>query len=328
MAKRTNGGHGRNGKGRNGNGHHPARRARGIPPIPDTLPGRLAGGQPATAKGSLVIIGGHEEKKGQALILREVARRVGKGKLVVATLASEEPEAMWRDYQRAFTALGVRKLEHLDISNREALLRDPRPEVLADATVVFFTGGGQLRITTLFGGTELCSRVQEFYRRGGTIAGTSAGASVMSDTMLVSGDGDESHRVGSQLMMAPGLGYIKDVIVDQHFAERGRIGRLLGAVAQNPRFLGVGLDENTAILVEEEVRFRVIGEGAAYVVDGRGMTATNLTEEDENRAMSIFNVRLHVLSQGDEFDLQTREPTLHSAEEIEKKVAGDGAANR
>jgi cyanophycinase len=321
MAKKTNG---RNGAGKNGNGHHRSRRARGVPPKPDRLPGRMAGGQPITAKGSLVIIGGHEEKEGHALILREVARRAGKGKLVVATVATEEPEAMWRDYQRAFTALGVRRLEHLDISDRQALLRDPRPEVLEDATVVFFTGGGQLRITTLFGGTELCERVQEFYRRGGTIAGTSAGASVMSDTMLVSGDGDESHRIGSQLMMAPGLGYIKDVIVDQHFAERGRIGRLLGAVAQNPRFLGVGLDENTAILVEEEVRFRVIGEGAAYVVDGRGVTASNLTDEDDKRAMSVFNIRLHVLSQGDEFDLKTREPILHSAEEIEKEIAGDG----
>ncbi len=289
------------------------------------IPGRLWGGQPITAKGSLIIIGGHEEKEGKALILREVARRVKGGKLVVATLASEEPEAMWQDYQRAFTALGVRRLEHLDISNREDLLRDPKPGLLDDATVVFFTGGGQLRITTLFGGTQLCQRVQEFYRRGGTVAGTSAGASVMSDTMLVSGDGDESHRIGGALQMAPGLGYIKDVIIDQHFAERGRIGRLLGAVGQNPRFLGVGLDENTAIIVEEEVRFRVLGEGAAYVVDGRDVTATNLTDEDDKRAMSIFNVCLNVLSQGDEFDLKTREPVLHPAGEIEKEIVGDGA---
>jgi len=161
MARRTNG---RNGRGGQGNGNGRARR--GINPKPGQLAGRLAGGQPVTAKGTLIIIGGHEEKKGQALILREVARRVGHGKLVVATLASQEPEAMWRDYQRAFTALGVRRLEHLDVSNREVLLRNPRPEILDDATVVFFTGGGQLRITTLFGGTELCERIQEFYRRG------------------------------------------------------------------------------------------------------------------------------------------------------------------
>ena len=122
--------------------------------------------------------------------------------------------------------------------------------------------------------------------------------------------------------MAPGLGYIKDVIVDQHFAERGRIGRLLGAVSQNPRLLGVGLDENTAIVVEGEIRFKVIGEGGVYVVDGRGVTATNLTDEDTDRAMSIFNVRLHVLSQGDEFDLGTREPISHPAEKVEEELVG------
>ena len=279
--------------------------------------------QAVTSKGSLVIIGGHEEKEGRALILREVVRRVGSGKLVVVTLASREPQAMWEDYQRAFTDLGVRRIEHLDVSSREALLRDPQPDILEDATVVFFTGGGQLRITTLFGGTELCEQIQEFYRRGGTVAGTSAGASVMSDTMLVTGDGDESHRIGTSLQMAPGLGYIKDVIVDQHFAERGRIGRLLGAVAQNPRLLGVGLDENTAIVVEAEERFRVLGEGAVYVVDGRGVTSSNLTEEDDERALSIFNVRLHVLSQGDEFDLRTREPAGHPAEELEQELVPD-----
>ena len=142
----------------------------------------------------------------------------------------------------------------------------------------------------------------------------------MSDTMLVSGDGDTSHRVGANLLMAPGLGYLKDVIIDQHFAERGRIGRLLGAVAQNPRFLGVGLDENTAIVVEQEKRFSVIGAGAAYVVDGREVTCTNMTEEETDRTISIFNVRLHVLSQGDGFDLLTRKPVSGPAKPVEKEL--------
>ena len=276
--------------------------------------------QRGTARGSLIIIGGHEEKEGDALILRSVAERSRGGKLVVATLASEEPEAMFRDYQRAFSALGIKKIEHLDVSSREAIIKDPPLDLLDGASVVFFTGGGQLRITTQFGGTELCEQIQEFYQQGGTIAGTSAGASVMSDTMLVSGEGEVSHRVGSRLMMAPGLGYLKDVIIDQHFAERGRIGRLLGAVAQNPRLLGIGLDENTAIIVEQEQHFRVLGGGGAYVVDGREMTCTNLTEEDDDRTASIFNVRLHLLSQGDEFDLLTRVPLKHSAESIEKEL--------
>jgi len=296
----------------NGNGRRPVRargKRAGIPTV-----------RRGNSRGSLIIIGGKEEKEGEALILRAVAERSQGGKLVVATLASEEPAAMFKDYQRAFSALGVKHIEHLDIPSRQEVLRNPPMDVLEGATVVFFTGGGQLRITTQFGGTELCERIQEFYRQGGTIAGTSAGASVMSDTMLVSGEGDASHRVGSNLLMAPGLGYLKDVIIDQHFAERGRIGRLLGAVAQNPRLLGIGLDENTAILVEQEKRFRVLGSGGAYVVDGRGMTCTNLTEEDDERTASIFNVKLHLLSQGDHFDLVTREPQKHSADDIQKEL--------
>jgi cyanophycinase len=274
------------------------------------------------AKGTLIVIGGHEEKKGEALILRSVAERAKGGTLVVATLASCEPQETWQDYRKAFGALGVKHLAHLDVPSREELLRKPQLDVLRDASVIFFTGGGQLRITTIFGGTPLCSRIQEFYRRGGTIAGTSAGASAMSDTMLVSGDADSSHRIGNALLMAPGLGYLKDVIIDQHFAERGRIGRLLGAVAQNPKHMGVGLDENTAIIVEKEKRMEVLGAGAAYVIDGRTVTCTNITDEDEDRAMSIFNVRLHVLSQGDEFDLDVREPIAKSASKIERQLLG------
>jgi cyanophycinase len=273
------------------------------------------------AKGTLIIIGGHEDKDGDALILKAVAERAKGGKLVVATLATREPEEMFQDYQKAFTALGVKHIEHLNVSDREALLKNPPLDLINGASVVFFTGGGQLRITTQFGGTPICEQIQQFYEEGGTIAGTSAGASVMSDTMLVSGDADSSHRVGANLMMAPGLGYLKDVIIDQHFAERGRIGRLLGAVAQNPRLLGLGLDENTAIVVEQAKRFRVVGEGATYVVDGKGVTSTNISEADEDRTLSIFNVRLHLLSQGDEFDLLTREPVSGSAEEVEQELA-------
>jgi cyanophycinase len=302
MARRTN-----------GNGKRTRRTA---------LPGAARSARPrlTEAQGTLIIIGGHEEREGDAIILRAVAERVKGGKLVVATLATSEPEETYQDYRRAFTALGVKQIVHLDVPDREDLLRNPRPEIMEGASVVFFTGGGQLRITTQFGGTRLCEQIQEFYRKGGTIAGTSAGASVMSDTMLVSGEADSSHRVGANLLMAPGLGYIKDVIIDQHFAERGRIGRLLGAVAQNPRLLGVGIDENTAIVVEKENRVRVLGEGAVYVVDGRQVTCTNMDDDNQDRTLSIFNVRLHVLSQGDEFDLWTREPLGGKAEKVEQEL--------
>lgn len=129
----------------------------------------------------------------------------------------------------------------------------------------------------------------------------------MSETMLVSGLGGESHKVGGALLMAPGLGLAEEMIVDQHFAQRGRIGRLLGAVAQNPGILGIGIDEDTAIVVEGE-KFVVRGSGAVYVVDGREVSYTNVSEEEAERTMCMFDVKLHVLGHGNAFDLRTREP--------------------
>jgi cyanophycinase len=124
--------------------------------------------------------------------------------------------------------------------------------------------------------------------------------------MLVRGTSSETHRIGD-LHMAAGLGLIHDVIIDQHFAERGRIGRLLGAVAQNPRVLGIGIDEDTAILVEDG-QFSVHGRAGVYVVDGAGVTQSNIAEAKPDRALSIYDIRMHVLSAGDRFDLAARRP--------------------
>lgn len=279
---------------------------------------------------TLIIIGGHEDKEGEKVILKEVAGRVGSGKLVVATVASTEAEEMWRDYRKVFTELGVKKIGHLDLNSREEGLSFEKLQILEGATVVFFTGGDQLRITTQLGDTPMYQAIQEIYRHGGTIAGTSAGASAMSETMLVSGAGDESHRVGSALRMAPGLGLIYGVVVDQHFAERGRTGRLVAAVGQNPRNLGVGLDENTAIVVYGQQYFDVIGDGAVYVVDGRGVTYSNLAGADDDETMAIYDVKLHVLNAGRRFDLTTRRPLptpVESAIEDREREAAAAAAS-
>ncbi len=130
----------------------------------------------------------------------------------------------------------------------------------------------------------------------------------MSETMLVRGTSSESHRIGD-LRMAAGLGLMRDVVVDQHFAERGRIGRLLGAVAQSPRILGIGIDEDTAIKVEGD-SFEVLGSGAVYVVDGRHVSQSNISEARDEAALSMFGVQMHVLSAGDKLDLTNRKPEL------------------
>jgi cyanophycinase len=262
--------------------------------------------------GRLIIIGGGERKDEEHTILKEVAREADGGKLVVVTVATEEPEETWEDYRKIFQEIGVKKLEHLDVRIREEATSPERFELLEGAKVVFFTGGDQLKITSQLGDSAVYQNIERIYQEGGTIAGTSAGASVMSETMLVSGPGEESHKVGDVLGMAPGLGLIRNVVVDQHFAERGRLGRLLAAVAQNPRQLGLGIDENTAVIVQGQESLEVIGAGAVYVLDGSGATYSNIGErdEDEGKTLAVFDVKLHVLSEGNRFNLQERRPEL------------------
>jgi len=260
-------------------------------------------------RGTLIIIGGGEDREGRKKILREVARRVGKGRLVVTTVASHKPAGYFEQYERAFGDLGVTDLCPMDIRTRKETHDEATLRLLDGATGVFFSGGDQLRITSQIGDTPIMHRIQEIFESGGVIAGTSAGASAMCETMLVKGTSRESHRIGD-LHMAPGLGLIQDVIIDQHFAERGRMGRLLGAIAQNPRMLGIGIDEDTSIIVENDREFHVVGNGAVYVVDGESTTYSNVAEEREDRALSIYDVTLHVLSDGDSFDLKARKPHL------------------
>jgi cyanophycinase len=272
----------------------------------------------ATHKGSLVIIGGHEDRTGERKILRAVADRLGDdGKIVVCTVASAEPESLWEEYESAFRALGVPHVFRLDIESREDASSPRAMRILEGATGVFFTGGDQLKITSQVGDTPMYSRVQEIYEQGGVIAGTSAGASAMSETMLVANNGDASYRIKSALLMAPGLGLAQDMLIDQHFAERGRMSRLIGAVTQNPRVLGIGIDEDTALILERNRGFRVLGAGAVYVVDASKSTYSNIGEEDSDRTLSSFGLSVHMLSQGDRFDLFTRTPYAHPADTME-----------
>ncbi len=258
------------------------------------------------SKGPLIIIGGGEDKEGQRLILREVARHLNGGKLVLATVASHQPEGYFEAYQKAFADLGIEDLVELYVNDRAETLDPEKLRLLDGAAGVFFSGGDQLRISSQIGDTPIEQRMREIHERGGVIAGTSAGASMMSETMLVKGTSGESYKIGD-LHMAPGLGLVRDVIIDQHFAERGRFGRLLGAVAHNPRELGIGIDEDTALVLQDS-RFEVIGNGCVYIVDGAGVTHSNIAEARPERALSMYDVRLHVLSSGDTFDLARRRP--------------------
>ncbi len=228
---------------------------------------------------------------------------------MVVTVATQLPEEVAAEYRSVFRDLGVRALDVLDIRSRDDAHDEAAVAKVRDASVVYFTGGDQLRITSQLGDSPVFQCLNEIYRRGATIAGTSAGAAAMSETMLVSGAGDESVEI-SALGMAPGLGFISGVVVDSHFAERGRFGRLLGAVAQNPKNIGLGIDEDTAIVVDRDERFRVLGSGAVYVVDGTGVSYSSLSERRPEGVLSIFDVKVHVLGDGDTYDLTHRCPTI------------------
>jgi cyanophycinase len=260
-------------------------------------------------RGNLIIIGGAEDKEGSKSILKEVCSKIDKVKerLLVATVATENPEAAGIKYISVFKNLGVYNIDILNIKQREDAKLAQNINLVEGASLIFFTGGDQLRITSLLGGTEILKSIKTKFNDGCTIVGTSAGASVMSDTMIVTGPSEEPPKKCT-LKMAPGLGFLKGVIIDQHFEQRGRIGRLLVGISENPETLGVGLDEDTSIVVNENGEIRVIGSGAVYVIDGSSITSTNVSEQKPDEILSIFDVKVHVLKDGNMFNLNNRRP--------------------
>ncbi len=226
----------------------------------------------------------------------------------MATLASEEPGQQWDSYRDAFSDLELGEIRHLQIEGREGA-SDPRNlEMVDNASVVYFTGGDQVKLASKLGGTPVLTRIHRLYEeRGGVVAGTSAGASAMGATMLVSHATESSHKVEGSFYMARGLGLVPDLIIDQHFAQRARIERLVGAVAEDPGVLGIGIDEDTAVIHQSDM-LRIIGSGAVYVADGQGITYTNVSERSPDQTLSLFDLRLHVLSNGSTFDLESRRP--------------------
>ncbi len=260
-------------------------------------------------QGRLFIIGGAEDREGDCKILRQVVALMqerGDG-LVVITAASRGGARMGREYRSIFRRLGARRVGILHVNRREEANATAVVGELEGAGGIFFSGGDQLRLTSLLGGTRVEREVRRAYERGALIAGTSAGASAMSDTMIVEGPDDDPPR-RCTLKMAPGFRLLKEVVVDQHFAQRGRLGRLLGVVAQNPYTIGVGIDEDTAVEVSPRGRFRVLGSYTATVIDGRGIGVTNVSEANPDAPLALTQVKMHILPAGYGFDMKRRLP--------------------
>jgi cyanophycinase len=260
--------------------------------------------------GPLVIVGGAEDKREECKILREfLALGGGKhAKVLVITVATELPIEVGQDYIDVFSKLGALDVRTFDVCSREAANRDSAVQMIRNATCIFFTGGDQLRITKLLGGTRVDAVLHEANQNGTILAGTSAGASMMSSTMIVDGASETSPQIGI-VNMAPGMEFIDGVVVDQHFAQRGRLGRLLSAVTQYPHHLGLGIDENTAVIVEDGV-LRVLGQGAVSIVDAGNLSHSNLEAVLADEPLALFNIRLHILPDGYGFHLRSREPIV------------------
>ena len=263
--------------------------------------------------GQLVIIGGAEDKEGDCKILREFVRRAGgtKARIVVMTAATELPREVGENYIRVFERLGAEDVRTVDTVSREDASSSTGLEAIQKSTGVFFTGGEQARITSILKDTEIDALIHKRYAEGIVVGGTSAGAAVMPEMMIVEGDSETHPRV-EVAEMGPGMAFLPGVVIDQHFAQRGRLGRLLSALAQEPVVLGFGIDENTAMVVNGN-EFEVIGEGAITVIDVADITHSNLDELLKDEALALCGAKLHILPQGYRFNLKTRKPILNDS---------------
>ena len=258
----------------------------------------------AQKNGHLVIIGGSEDRKEDMPILTRFVELCGGpgAKIVVITAASQVADQMWEMYDSAFSALGVTRHSHLEVTSRQDANSPDYVRQVAEADGIFMTGGDKKRLLALIGGTAMDAEMHKALKlRGATIGGTSAGASAMSGHMLAQGRAEIRPEKGS-VSLGAGLGFLHRVVIDQHFSERPRLSRLLTVVAQNPYLQGIGIDEDTALVVERGVGIEVVGQGAVTVVDGRTMV-TNVADIADRDTPELIDVRLHLLPAGSRYRL-------------------------
>jgi cyanophycinase len=253
----------------------------------------------AQRRGHLFIIGGAEDREEDKVVLSRFVDLAGgeSARIAVLTAASNYHDEVWAIYSGAFRDLGVGQCAPVVIDNRDQANDEALAQAIYDADAVFMTGGDQVKLLALIGGTRLDHAMHRALReRGSCIAGTSAGASAMSEHMLFE-SGPELEPTKDSVRIAAGLGFMRRVVIDQHFSERKRIGRLLAVVAQNPYLLGAGIDENTALVVEPGLGLEVIGEGAVTILDGREMLSSYL-DDARHEKLELTNVKLHLMPAG------------------------------
>jgi cyanophycinase len=284
-------------------------------------------------KGKLIIIGGAVDKGSftesdfesqvennlnffEKGILKRIINESINGtdsRIEIIPTASKIPEIVGPEYAKAFSFLGAQNVEVMNIQKREDAISEENLNRIIAADVVFFTGGDQLRLTSIIGGTPIHDKILEKYQLEDFIyVGTSAGAHSASKSMIYQGSSQEALLKG-EIKITSGLGLIDHVVIDTHFVKRGRIGRLFQAIVSNPKALGIGLGEDTGLLVTEGDHMEALGTGLVILVDGRKITDTNITDVNIGEAISIKNLVVHVMNKGDIYLLSNHEMTIHSS---------------
>jgi cyanophycinase len=257
-------------------------------------------------RGWIVPIGGAENKENDRHILERFVRVSGgeAADIVVIPTASRLRETGPR-YEQLFREIGAARVSSMDFDTRRDCHESGRLQRLEEASGIFFTGGNQLRLTTLLGGTPVAKLVRIRNAQGVTVGGTSAGASILSEHMIAFGD-EGSSVISGSVRLAPGLGLTNRFIIDQHFTQRDRLGRLLTALAYNPFAVGIGLDEDTAAFIGPDETLEVEGSGGVTVLDAADVSFSSMDSVSEGQPVCMLGLRLHILVAGSSFNLHTR----------------------
>ena len=257
-------------------------------------------------RGYIIPIGGGEDRVKEMQLLRRFVELSGgaDARIVVIPTASMLDET-GEDYNRIFSGLGAGKVEFLPITHRADCDNPEFSKMLDDATGIFITGGNQLRLSAILGGTLLVTKIRRKNAAGVPVAGTSAGASIMSEHMVAGGQGNNIPAAGA-VTLAPGIGLTNAVIIDQHFTQRNRLGRLLTASSFNPFLIGLGIDEDTAAFIDPDNVLEVVGSGTVTVIDASQLTHSSMWDAKPGEALSLIGLRLDVLSEGCRYDLKAR----------------------
>lgn len=258
--------------------------------------------------GILIAIGGNEDKENDIEVIRAIVDVLESKKLTieVITTASEIPEETGKSYMKAFDIIGVKDANIMHIKNREDAERVKYVDRIKKANIVYFAGGDQLKITSILGGSMILETIIKKYRSEKcVIAGTSAGASALSDVMVYEGKSQEALTKGT-VQITAGIGLVTNMAIDSHFIKRGRFSRLMEVVACNPGHIGLGLGEDSGVIIREGRMLEAIGNGLIVIFDGQHIKYSNVSKIDMGDAIAVENVIVHTLVKGYGYDLQSR----------------------